>query len=347
MRRIVSRTAPSLVLALLAWSGRAHAQAAGSGGVIAGQSGEVKSRPDFVEEDLVGTPRDVRTLPRAPTLPDLTHHAPELSTEHTIASVRARGSDTRLTSHLFHFDAEVPLVVPNKDRSFGLYAGGQWGFAAARSPDASRFVGGQPQLFARAVHTLGSGERYAVGAGLAVLPPIFQYDDRGEVARLEAATPASLVSVVRPWDLSSFLDRRVTVRPWIDVRVAGKRIVAQFRQALDTNLRTSAASCSGNVVCDRAGDIQLVSITTFYLGWQPTREVALGVEAWEVYLLKTQFALADRDRSAFALSPSVRFFYRWVEPAVSVLFPVGKPLLGAAESYFAARIDLRIWFGGR
>lgn len=322
----------------------------GSGGLPPqGFASQTKSRPEHVEEDLIGTPRDIRSVPRAPTLPDLTHRAGELSSEQTIASVDPNppppGSTSpdrsRLTSYLFHFDVEAPI------REHWLYAGAQWSFAAARGAEQPKgqFVPGQPEVFARVVKSFDD-EKYDVGAGLGVLPSLFTYDSLSEQRRLETATAASLVSIVRPWDVSVFLDRRVTVRPWIDARAKNRHLLAQFRQALDTNLRVSASGCTGgNVVCDRAGDVELISISTLYLAWQPTRELALGVEGWSVYLLKTQLPVSSGDRSAFALSPSVRFYYRWVEPAFSLLVPIGKPLLGAANDYFALRFDLRVWFG--
>lgn len=339
----------ALAAVLATGSAAGSAWAQGAGGIPTGTfgSGEAKARPEHVEEDLVGTPRDLRTVPRAPTLPDLTHRAPELSTEHTIASITPRTSSaptdretSRLSAQLFHFDYEMPIAP-------WLYTGAEWGFAAARGPTDSgtTFVPGQPQLFARVVRSL-TRERYSVGAGLGLLPPVFTYDDRDDRARLEGSTASSLAGVVRPWDLSTFLDRRFTARPWIDLRVALRRFVVQFRQGIDVNFRTSAAPCTTGA-CDASGDLQLLSTTTLYLGWQPTREVALGVEAWEVYLLKTRAQIADRDRSVFALSPSVRFFYRYVEPAVSLLFPIGSPLMNAADGYFALRIDLRVWFGGK
>ena len=332
-------------LLVLLMSGSALAQGSGTPGSGSFGSGESKARADRIDEDLIGTPRDIRTLPRAPTLPDLTHRSPELSGESTVASVtplvaQPSGERERLTLHLFHFDCELPIVP-------WLYGGAEWGFAAARGPTepATRLVPGQPQLFARAVHSF-SHERYSVGAGLGLLPPVFTYDDRADAARLEGATASSLVGVVRPWDLSTFLDRRFTTRPWIDLRVSFRRFVVQLRQGIDVNFRTGAAPCTTGA-CDKSGDFQLLSATTLYLGWQPTHEVALGIEAWEVFLLKTRQTLADRDRSVLALSPSIRFFYRWVEPAVSVLFPVGSPLMNAADGYFALRIDMRVWLGGK
>jgi hypothetical protein len=188
-------------------------------------------------------------------------------------------------------------------------------------------------------------DSYAIGAGLGVLLPVAKYDELNASERLQSSTAASLVSIVRPWDVSMFLDRRVTARPWIDLRTKGRRLVAQFRQAIDMGYRTQSPACTQGVVCDRTGDVQVFSISTLWLGWQPTREVAVGIEAWEIYLMKTQ--LSVKDRSAFAMSPSVRFFFRWVEPAVSVIFPVGPTLLNAADGYWGLRLDMRIWFGGR
>jgi hypothetical protein len=327
------------------------ASAQGAGGLPQDSASPSKARPEHVEEDLIGTPRDIRVAPRAPTLPDLTHTAPELSAEHTIASVAPKAGSLgptapdqpRLSAHLFHFDTEVPLAK-------WLYVGGAWGFAAARgasttdTPDKAHLVAAEPEIFARVVRAL-DGESYTLGAGLGMLFPVVKYDELNSSERLSKSTAASLVSIVRPWDVSMFLDRRVTARPWIDLRTKSKRLVAQFRQAFDAGYRTSTPSCTQGIVCDRTGDLQVLSISTLYLGWQPTREVALGIEAWEVYLLKTQ--LSVNDRSSIALSPSVRFFFRWVEPAVSVLFPVGPTLLNAADGYYALRLDMRIWFGGR
>jgi len=335
----------AIVLSAIVPSTPGTARAQGSGGIprTGFGTGDVKSRPDDVEEDLVGTPRDMRTSPRAPTLPDLTHRAPELSGEQTIASIKPRGSGElrRLTAHIFHFDFEAPL-------GRGIYGGAEWAFAAARGPEDAglKLVPGQPMLFGRAVHSF-SRERYSVGAGLGVLPPVFSYDNRDEASRFEASSASTLVGVVRPWDISTFLDRRLTTRPWIDMRVQWRKVVVQARQGVDVNFRTGAATCDAGSACDKSGDVQLLSISALYLGFQPTREVAVGVEAWQVYMLKTRLPVADRDRSTLALSPSVRFFYRWVEPAVSLLFPIGSPLLNTADSYFALRIDMRVWFGGR
>ncbi|MGZ3451884.1 MAG: hypothetical protein ACXWUG_07410 [Polyangiales bacterium] len=304
-----------------------------------------KERPHHLEEDLIGTPRVIPVAPRAPTLPDLTHPEPEMEGEHTIASVAPKAGTlgpadhARLSAHLFHFETEVPLAR-------FLYVGGAWAFAAARgaTDDSVHVVPGQPEIFARVVRAL-EGESYDIGAGLAVLPPLARYDDLAASERLARSTAASLVSVVRPWDVSMFLDRRVTAKPWVDLRTKNRRLIAQFRQALDVGYRVSTTPCVAGTTCDEAGDLQVMAISTLYLGWQPTRELTIGVEAWEIYLLKTQ--LLVNDRAALALSPSIRFYFRWVEPSVSVLLPLGPTLFNAADGYYALRLDMRVWFGGR
>jgi hypothetical protein len=143
-----------------------------------------------------------------------------------------------------------------------------------------------------------------------------------------------------------FFDRRVTARPWLDLRVGRHKFIVQLRQGLDVALRSGVPSgASANAAfAGKVGDIEMISITALYLGWQPTPEVAIGVEAWDVYLLKTQLPVSDRDRTVFALSPGFRMFYKWVEPGVSLLLPIGAPLLGAVDNYVALRIDLRVWF---
>src|SRR5205823_3987539 len=221
-----------------------------------------------------------------------------------------------LTSHLFEADFEIPLVRQT------FYVGGQYAFAAARSPAQhdARFISGQPELFARVAHA-GPDEDYAIGAGLGLMPPLVTYDDLDDAQRVQTATTSALVGIVRPWDLSMFLDRRVTARPWIDLRVGRHKFIVQLRQGLDVAMRSGVPSSTsaGGAFQGKVGDIEMISVTALYVGWQPTPELALGVEAWDVYLLKTQLPISDRDRTVFAISPGFRFFYRWVEPGVSLL----------------------------
>ena len=337
MARIRFLLASALCAATLGVTSRPHAQSTGQ----IGGSADSPTRQVNEEHELTDLPKSVRITPRAPTLPDLTHTAPEIAVEHTLASVKPHTGD-RLASHLFHFDFEYPLI-----EKF-LYVGAEYGFAGARAPDqpSARFVSGQPQLNGRVVY-VEPKDKYALGAGFGAIFPVVTYDAKDDASRLSSGTASALVGIVRPWDISSFLDRRVTLRPWIDVRVGRRKLVAQFRQGLDFSLRSGAPTESNDAtgVHAKVGDIEMLSISTLYLGWQPSDVLAIGVEAWEIYLLKTALPVSDRDRSVFALSPGMRFTYRWVEPGVSVLFPIGPPLLGVVESYMALRIDIRVWFG--
>jgi hypothetical protein len=339
MRRIPFLLAPSVCACVLSGAAQGFAQSSGGGEI--GGSANAPTRQVTEEHELTNLPKTVRVAPRAPTLPDLTHTAAEIASEHTIASVKPKNGE-RLTSHLFHFDFEMPLV-----EKF-LYVGADYGFAGARSPAQpnARFVSGQPQLFGRVVW-VEPKDKYALGAGLGAIFPVVTYDAKDDATRLSSGTASSLIGIVRPWDISSFLDRRVTLRPFIDLRVGRRKFVVQFRQGLDVSLRTGVATQTDDAtgVHQKVGDIEMLSISTLYLGWQPSTSLAIGVEAWEVYLLKTALPVADTDRSVFAVSPGLRFTYRWVEPGVSVLFPIGRPLLGAVDSYMAMRIDLRVWFG--
>jgi hypothetical protein len=285
-----------------------------------------------------GTESAPRAVARASTLPELTHRGTELALDYSVSSIDPHDPTAgRLALHIAQVDCEVPLLAPV------FYAGGRWGLAAGHEPGApgQSFVPGQPQLWARAVHSF-SHEQYSVGAGFGASPPLFYYEDTSDTTRLARSETALLASIVRPWDLSMFLDRRLTLRPWIDLRVAVRALVVQVRQGLDVSIRTGQAGCPGGASCERPGETQFVSLTGIYVGWQPLAWLALGVEGWEIYLLKTAPPIEDRDRTAFAVSPTVRFFHRWAEPALSFSFPVGPPLLNAAESYWSLRLDFRV-----
>jgi hypothetical protein len=334
---------------VLGAASRARAQggrpASPEGETSVGTDDDATETPTAPESDLDDLDEDVRVIPRGPTIPDLQHTAAEASFEQTIVSVKpnpgvgpggAPTDDASKTSHVFETDFEIPILQRK------VYLGGQWAFAGARSPGQpeSRFVAGQPELFARIVHA-SPREEYALGAGLGLMPPVFTYDDVDDAARVRTASPSTLVGVVRPWDLAMFLDRHVTARPWIDLRIGRNKIIAQVRQGLDVAVRTSVPSSGGANV----GDVELIAITALYVGWQPVPELAVGLEAWDIHLVKTQLPISDRDRTAFVLSPCVRFFHRTVEPGLSLVFPIGAPLLGDVDRYVAMRIDLRVWFG--
>ncbi len=274
-------------------------------------------------------------LPRAASLPDLLHPWTELSFEQTTASLSPHGYSGQRTAILYHLDLEIPVV-----RRF-LWIGASYGLAAAQSPtESKRFVPGEPQVYARVVH-VEPNDKYTLGAGLGIVAPLIKQDDHDDGQRLTQDTPSAIVAVLRPWDLASFLDRRVTLRPWFDVRIGRGNWIAQFRQGIDIAIRSSAIG-----LADHAGETELLSISTVYLGWQPTRAIALGLEAWEVYFLSTHLPITDRDRTAFAIAPGFRFFHPRLEPGISLFLPVGSTILGAVDSYWGLRLDVRVPLGG-
>jgi hypothetical protein len=106
--------------------------------------------------------------------------------------------------------------------------------------------------------------------------------------------------------------------------------VAQLRQAFDVGTGQG---------------LRLASFSTVFLGYRPTPEVALGLEGWSVSILRG--APEGAPRTTFTFAPGVRFFYRWVEPAIHVVVPIGTPLLGAADGWFGLRVDVRVWMSSR
>jgi hypothetical protein len=325
---------------------QAHAQSAASTSAPAAVSGSAQSGAQTDREDSwwIGSPRDLRTAPRAPSLPDLIHRPAEILVDQTLSSFVPADAGSagggRLSTFVLSIEAEL-AVRP------WLYVGASWSLAAARSvalPEATPLLA-EPLLFARAVHPI-SNERFALGAGFGVIPGLGSYDGMDDGTRIRTAQASAIAGVLRPWDLSSWLDHRVTFRPWVDLRAASRSFAVQFRQAIDVAARwDDALSPAGPTGSLAPGYFEAMTISTLFLGVQPTREVSLGVEIWETYLLKTSFALRDQQRSVLAIAPSVRFFYRWVEPAISIVLPVGSPLLEGVDSYFGARLDLRIWLG--
>jgi hypothetical protein len=89
----------------------------------------------------------------------------------------------------------------------------------------------------------------------------------------------------------------------------------------------------------------IVARATFYAGYRVAPPLGVGLEVWEVYQVTAP--IADDQRAAFAISPSVRFMLPHVEPALSLLLPISTPLKGAASSYFAGRLGVAFEFDPR
>jgi hypothetical protein len=102
-------------------------------------------------------------------------------------------------------------------------------------------------------------------------------------------------------------------------------VILQLRQGIDWDQSTGA----------------LTSRTTLYIGYRPIELWGLGLEAWEVYLIQAPLS-KDDGRAAYAVSPSVRLMTRDLQPTVSFLLPIDRPLFDAIESFWAVRLSMSV-----
>src|SRR6266545_2721461 len=175
-------------------------------------------------------------------------------------------------------------------------------------------VAGNPEAWGRALWASQAGLAYGGGLGL-VLPAVHHGAEASEVAQS--------IRVVRPWDYVDFVNDDFIVRPFIDVRGIDGRVMLQLRQGIDWD-RSSGA---------------LTSRTTFYIGYRPSDWFGLGLELWEVYLIQAPLR-KDDGRAAYAVSPGVRLMTRVLQPAVSFLLPIDRPLFDAVATFWAVRLSM-------
>jgi hypothetical protein len=301
----------SVATCVLASGAAAHAQLLGG------------LAPSYDPDD----PYQVPDAPAPPTLPDLTHRALSLSLETTLASVEPRRlpdgtQPQRVGVWLERFEAEA--AVANRRWYLGLseeVAGGQNPFRGS-----STVVPSNPELWGRALWASRAGLAY--GGGLAFVPPLVRHEPDSRGAEVQ-----STVRLVRPWDFPQFADRMLTVRPFVDVRSIDGPVLLQLRQGLDISTSTGQSAETTTAT--------LTSRTTLYVGYRPLDQLGLGLELWEVYFIRTE-GIADENRAVFAVSPSVRWMGAVIQPAVSGIFPIDRPLFHAAKGYWAVRLTLAV-----
>lgn len=273
-----------------------------------------------------GEPSEDLDPPSPPTLPSLLHPGIDVAFQYTGAAIElneqtAPGAPPPTSTHAFaytlHVDVEVPLI-PRK-----WYAGWANDAASGAVPGSGRaLLVGNPEVWSRGVWWNLSG--LSSGAGLGVVLPIPRELDQREQEVLRT------VRVVRPWDSAYFLDLTLTARPFFDIRHVTGRFLFQFRQGVDWSYDFDAS------------EQDLTARATFYLGYRAAEPVGLGVELWEVYQLTAD--LPDENRAAFTVSPSIRFMFPGVRPAISALLPIATPLRGEVASYIAGRISVAFSF---
>jgi hypothetical protein len=262
-------------------------------------------------------PTDPYALPDAPappTLPDLTHRALMASLELTFASIRNTAPAAPESSRSLGFVERLEFEQALSIRRWYLGAAHEIA-AGAPAGGGAKLVASHPEIWGRAVWASQAGLAY--GGGLGVVLPLANHGEAGDAV-------AHRVSVVQPWDYVDFLNDATTLRPFIDVRDIDGPVTLQLRQGIDWAKPKGAAP-------------QLTSRTTFYVGYRPSQLFGLGLEASEVYFIEP-----SEQRPAYTLAPSVRLMARWLQPAISFLFPIDRPLFGAIEDYWALRLSFEV-----
>lgn len=299
------------LLAALAWARAAGAQPAGAVGLAGARPDEAAAAYD---------------APAPPTLPALTRRDLTFTFETTAAVIRPEAPRAGGDAYAWQSHAELEMpVVPR-----AWFVGAAHDVAVAAVPGVGRtFLLGNPEIWARGIWYSVRG--LASGGGLGVVAPMPRDLSAPEQEVLKTAR------TVRPWDAGYFTDTTLIVRPWFDIRHVTGPFIFQLRQGLDWSVVLRGLT-------EDEPRTDLAARATFYFGLRVTESIGLGLELWEVYQLTADPRVADDERAAFAVSPSIRFILPRVQPALSVLLPIATPLRGEVASYYAARLNVGISF---
>jgi hypothetical protein len=253
--------------------------------------------------------------PAPPTLPDLTHRALAGSMESVFASIRGNTRpDGSEPGRSFGWTERLEVEQAVSIRRW--YVGVSEQFALGKADDGNFLpVAGNPEIWGRALWASQAGLAYGGGMGV-VLPAVHHGTDGTQVAEA--------IRAIRPWDYVDFVNDDFIFRPFIDVRDIDGKVMLQLRQGIDWDRYNSS----------------LTSRTTFYVGYRPADLFGLGLEAWEVYLIQAPLR-KDDGHAAYAVSPSIRFMTRVLQPAVSFLVPIDRTLFGAIDDFWAVRLSVQ------
>ena len=264
--------------------------------------------------------------PAPPTLPSLTRRDLTFTFETTAAVLEPEAPSSGASAYAWsaHGELELP-VVPRE-----WFIGAAHEISAAAVPGVDReIIAGNPEIWGRGVWSSVRG--LASGGGLGLVLPIPRDLNPAEQEVLATAR------TVRPWDAAYYTDRTLVVRPWLDIRHVTGPFIFQLRQGFDWSVVLRGLE-------DDEPRFDFTARATFYFGYRATDAIGLGLELWEVYQLTADERVADDERAAFAISPSIRFMFSRVQPAISVLLPIATPLRGQVNSYFAARLNVGFSF---
>lgn len=278
-------------------------------------------RPEDVAriETPIRDPYQLPDVPRALSLPELTHPGIELTTTTAIGSL-TNGS-TNAPEMLERLGIEAPLG--HRRWYVGLAYEAAYG-APAEARGAPGLVGGNLELYGRTVWATRTG--LAFGGGLGVLPPIATYSEGSGGSNVALAAIS-----LQPWDYAFFRTGVLTARPFVDVRTVFGPFVVQLRQSLDFSIDV-------NDVSQR----DVSAATTVYFGWLATHMIGVGLETTEYYLIDAD--VPDSQRAKVVAAPNVRFLLPGIQPAIGAFVGVGTPLASYAQSVWGLRFALTfVW----
>jgi hypothetical protein len=252
-----------------------------------------------------------------PTLPALTHADAALELNYTGAGI-GQGNLGSAFTWMAQASAEVHLTTRH------WQAGAAWDIVSAAAAGRGRaLLYGNPELWVRGVGWHESG--LSAGGGLGVIVPLPR--DLGA----DSQSVLDVIRVIRPWDSGYFESETITLRPVVDARAVLAPFVLQLRQGIDWSYSFSRARAD------------IIARTGAYVGLEPVDFLTLGLELWQTYSITAE--VADDERAAFTLSPSIRVKLLPLEPALSLLFPISTPLEGIATEYLAVRVHVRLALG--
>jgi hypothetical protein len=252
---------------------------------------------------------------RTPNLPDLQHRDVMGTVEWSGAAFAPGGG-----AWAERFTLEVPAAGRGWQIGVSYSAGGGRPPAGALAP-----VSANTEIWGRGewVETTG----LAFGGGLAIALPTSLHQASGRGARA-----ANLLVSTRPWDAVLFDSRAFAVRPFIDMRAVRGRFVLQFRQRIDLGLNVIGGGPDHTTLSASIGLAASYRIGSFNA----------GLEAWQLYFIERE--TLDGQRSFFSLSPFLCAYAAKLEPCVSLLTNVDRPVSRDLDRVYVLRVGTTVVF---
>ncbi len=272
-----------------------------------------------------GETDDTRLLPevqRPPTLPELTHADSEATLETTMGAFTSSPTSPLAGGHVPVQTQRLNVEIPLARRRWFAGATYQTALGAPSSPQPIRVVGGNAEIYGRAVWATPTGLAFGGGFGVMVPTASFSRESENRDVALAAVT-------LRPWDESAFQEGFLAIRPFVDVRHVIGPLVLQLRQALDWQFAVR-----------RGGSSRLLAVTSVYVGYRVTHLVAAGVELFELYYVDAP--VADDRRLYVTVVPNVRLMFDRVQPTFGLVANLVNAVFPGAEQVWGARIGLTV-----